>query len=159
VPQASFLVDLDGGVIILRGARVQGLGGLALGWNLGKLMGWPGLFLKLDLDLMVGSSPLGAEYVMFDFLGGFLARIPTGPVVLRVEVAFGLRHLAVTHEPDGGSVDPRAGFGPVGGAGLEVPLNDWFSLQLGADVRYMRDPLTRRFEVSAGVRGGLGFSF
>jgi len=154
----NFLVDLDGGVMILRGARFQGLAGFGLGWNLGKVLGWPGLFLKADLDMVIGRSALGAEYLMFDALFGFLARFHLGPVCLLVDLDFGLRHLAVTQEA-AGTPTPVAGFGASGGLGLEVPLTDLFSLHLGADARYMRDPLTQRFEFSTALMAGVGFVF
>jgi hypothetical protein len=157
----DFLVEAGGGLVILRGGRIQPAVGLGLGWNLGKLLGWPGLYLKSDVDIFLGTSPLGAEYVMLDAGLGFAGRFGLGPVHLLVVVEFALRDMFITQASSASTTEPHLGFGVTAGAVLDIPVTGWLSLQVGGDVRYVQEPLKdqSRFDVSAVVTGGLGFSF
>jgi len=157
--ESNFYVGLDGGLLIQRGGRIEPAGGLELGWNLGKLLGWSGLYLEADVDIFIGQSPLGAEYIMLDTGLGFGGRFGLGPVKLLVGLEFVLRDMFITQQGTSTNQSPQLGFGAGAGIGLAVPLTDWLDLHLGADGRYARQPLTKRFEFTAVVSGGVGFSF
>ncbi len=158
--EPNIYVGVDGGILVQRGGRIEPAAGLELGWNLGKLLGWSGLYLEADMDIFIGESPLGSEYVMLDTGLGFTGHFSLGPVNLLVGLEFVLRDMFITKQgatTTGG--DPQMGFGAGAGLGLAVPLTDWLDVHLGADGRYARQPLTNRFEFTAVVSGGLGFSF
>ncbi len=154
-----FVLGAGAGIVVLKGARIQPALTMDLGWNLGRVLGWPGLFIKLDTDLFIGSSPLGAEYIMLDALAGFDGRFGLGPVRLSVGLGFGLRYMSITKQSTSSSVEPEMGFGAGLRSGLEWPVWRFLSLALDAEGRYTKDPLTGQFVFSGVISGGLRFVF
>ena len=153
----DFVLGAGAGIVVLKGARIQPAVTLDLGWNLGRVLGWPGLFIKLDTDLFIGSSPLGAEYVMIDALAGFDGRFGLGPVRLSVGLGFGLRHMSITKQSISSAVEPELGFGAGLRTGFEWPVWRFLSLAIDAEGRYTKDPLTGQFVFSGVISGGLRF--
>ena len=157
--QPDVVIELDGGILINRGARIQPGCGLGLAWNLGKLLGWPGLYLKGDVDIFIGDSPLGTEYIQLDSGLGFMGRFGLGPVNLLISMEFVLRNAFVTKQAASVSSDPALGFGVMAGLGLDLPITSFMSVWLGGDARYVQDAFTSRFEFSAAAVGGFAFAF
>ncbi|MBN2499061.1 MAG: hypothetical protein JXR96_31020 [Deltaproteobacteria bacterium] len=156
----DFFADAQAGVVILRALKAHPGAMLGFGWNLGKLLGWPGLFVDLDLDLFVGSKPLGGDFVIFDLCFGFTGRFSLGPVALGANLGFGMRHMVITAEAPGSSEDePEPGFGMAAGLFVEWKALDFLSIVAEADGRYAASPSTGKFEFSGVFSGGVRFVF
>jgi hypothetical protein len=158
--QALFFAEAAGGVLFPKNFEAQPGGGMGFGVNLGKLIGWTGLYVAMDVDTFVGESLLGdLDYVMFDILVGLRGRFQLGPVRPVVGVGFGLRLMAVTRQPGHAAEEPEVGFGVSGTAGVEVPITDLVFVLVQAEGRFMRDPLTGQFRPYSVFVGGVGFDF
>ncbi len=159
IAQADFLLDVRGGILVQRGGRVDPGADLDVGWNLGKILGWPGLYLAARVDIFIGDSPLGAGYLMMDTGAGFMGRIPLGPVSLRAMLEFDVRKMFITNQGSSGNISPSLGLGFGLGADLDFALTRWLLILIGGSTKLMQDPLTGKFEFSAVARGGVGFAF
>ncbi len=159
VSSKDFLLDVGGGILVQRGGRVDPGADLVFAWNLGKILGWSGLYLAACMDIFIGDSPLGAKYVLLDAGAGFLGRFPLGPVSLRTSLAFDLRNMFITSQGSSGDISPSPGLGFRLGADLDFALTQWLLIVIGGSAKLVQDPLTGKFEFSAVARGGVGFAF
>ncbi len=160
--RSDLLVDVGGGIIVLpRMRKVQPAVGLGLGWNLGRHLGWPGLYLAANVNTFIGESIWGAQYVLLDSGLGFKGRFGLGPVNLSIGLEFGLRRMFITKESSTESPNrqPELGFGVCSGLTLDVPLSDLLFLQISVDECYMKEPLSTNFEFSTVISGGPGLAF
>jgi len=157
--EPGFLTYAGGGVILLRGGRVQPAVSVAFDANLGRFLGWRGLFAGVLLDTFVGESTFGVSYVMFDLGFGFKGRFGPEAVKFQAGLGFGLRFMALTGEAGATTGEPEVGFGLDAGGAVEVPVTGWLSAIARASARYMKDPLARQFHFSSVFSAGVGFAF
>ncbi len=150
-------MDAQGGILIPRNVKVQPAVGVGIELNLGRFIGWKGLYLALDADIILGETQLGnTSFIMLDTLFGLRGRFALGPIKLLAGLGFGLRNAFVTGSED---VPSGLGFGAVLSGGIEIGIWGPLSIVVEGDGRYMKDPFTSKFAFSSMVGGGLGVEF
>jgi hypothetical protein len=150
-------MDAQGGILIPRNVKVQPAVGVGIELNLGRFIGWKGLYFAFDADIIMGETQLGnTSFVMLDTLFGLRGRFALGPIKLLAGLGFGLRNAFVTGSDD---VPTGLGFGAVLSGGIEIGIWGPLSIVVEGDGRYMKDPFTSKFAFSSMVGGGLGVEF
>jgi len=148
-----------GGVMVLRGMRVQPAAGVALDVRLSRWIGWKGFFAAARLDSVFGSTPLGSGYVMWDALLSGGGRFGSEIFRLCPEIGFGARFLTITSRASDAAENPSPGFGFVAALGAEFRLARFMLLGLRAGGRYLQDPLSRAFGLSGVFDAGVWWVF
>jgi len=152
-------IDAAGGIYLTQKGRIHPGVALSLGINLGKTLGWKGLYVAVDNDIIIAEHQLGtSEYIILDTQLGFKGRFLLGPVRLLAGLGFALRNAFVTSYTD---EKPAAslGLGVVFAAGLEVPIWGPIGAMIRGDGRYVKDPFRERFVFSSMIVGGVNFTF
>jgi len=157
ISEPLLFLDAQGGILIPRNVKVQPAVGVGIELNLGRFIGWKGLYLAFDADIIMGETQLGnTSFVMLDTLFGLSGRFALGPIKLLVGLGFGLRNAFVTGVED---LATGMGFGAVFSGGIEIGIWGPLSIVIEGDGRYMKDPFTSKFAFSSMVGGGLGVEF
>jgi hypothetical protein len=154
-----FKMSLTGGVLLLRSMRIDPSVMLMCDFDVGRFLGWHGLYVGLEADSYMGTSLFGTSYLMFDGLLGFRGRFGWPTIKILAGLGAGIRYMVLLGKTTGTSESPEIGFGGEATAGVEYDLTSWMFVVVRASGRYMKEPLAPRFQFSSVFGAGVGFSF